>query len=1012
MIPLKLSIEGLYSYREKQEIDFEKLTSAGLFGIFGAVGSGKSSILEAMMIALYGESERLSKRGENIGLINLQSQKLEIRFEYLVGKNEGVRYLSVYTLKRKTKNFDELDRADLKIYQWQDENWVPLPAKDASSILGMKFDDFRRTIIIPQGKFREFVELKDSERNEMLQELFQLNKFDLSQPVRTLSSLANADFIRVEAQLNELSDTSEETEQQLKDNIEEHSRVIVEMEKQLQATQQRLVALQSLEELHAQWKDYQDRLESLSEQQPKLDVLRKELAIYKRTTALFGPLYLSKNDNESRLKRANDLLSETNIKLAELESSWPAVEARFKEAEILHSKRESRRERINHLQKIIQGNDLKRELQKTESAGEKLSMQLKDVLDSVERSKANTLSFAKYRATVEEQIDSNDIRLQLGLVATSGQTFVDESNNFFQKQKENNLELAELKTQLEGILSEWIDTEHKSLSEWGEGLEREEKEFTHRKDELLKQAGLSAFVALVQNGEACPLCGSFEHPSVFEGNHDELKSTEDGLQSIRKRLDKYRIDIRKADQLQGSISSLEKEMLRMEEDFDKKKSVHVKLMEGVVSLSIATWQDAQKRLEINKEKDRELNKLIDDLKKEETQLEKMLQQKEALDKELGELAAQSASIQGKITLIDSEVNSDKDDWWQKYLAMDNASILGDIDKVEKSIVQAETDWRVASDAAAKCQSDIAVLHGAQKTLTENIQSESETLAKIIEDWSKLLLEEETSTAAVVEVINSSLDESTISKHLSDFDSQLYATRKRLEELSKTDGVDQSNAPEIERLKEGGSKLSADLEKMKEARVVAQEKMKRLLADRAKGAEFIAQRNALEKRLTNLKELEVLFRGRGFVSYISHFYLQELCAAANIRFRKLTRERLAIDVDQENNFYVIDYLNEGKRRLLKTLSGGQTFQASLCLALALAERVKVINESERSFFFLDEGFGALDKESLSVVLETIKSLKHENRVVGLISHVEELQQELDMSLHVRLDKERGSLILTE
>jgi exonuclease SbcC len=76
MIPLKLSIEGLYSYREKQEIDFEKLTSAGLFGIFGAVGSGKSSILEAMMIALYGESERLSKRGENIGLINLQSQKL------------------------------------------------------------------------------------------------------------------------------------------------------------------------------------------------------------------------------------------------------------------------------------------------------------------------------------------------------------------------------------------------------------------------------------------------------------------------------------------------------------------------------------------------------------------------------------------------------------------------------------------------------------------------------------------------------------------------------------------------------------------------------------------------------------------------------------------------------------------------------------------------------------------------------------------------------------------------
>ncbi len=1012
MIPLKLSIEGLYSYREKQEIDFEKLTSAGLFGIFGAVGSGKSSILEAMMIALYGESERLSKRGENIGLINLQSQKLEIRFEYLVGKNEGVRYLSVYTLKRKTKNFDELDRADLKIYQWQEDNWLPLPTKDASSILGMKFDDFRRTIIIPQGKFREFVELKDSERNEMLQELFQLNKFDLSQPVRSLSSRANADLIRVEAQLNELSDTSEDTEQRLKDEMEERMRVIEEMEKQLQTSQERMLTLQSLEELHIQWKDYQQRLQALLQDQPRQEALRKELEVYKRMNVLFGPLYLSKSDNEKRLKRANDLLAEANGKLVELESAWPAVEARFKEAEILHSKKESRRERVQHLQKIIQGNELKRELKKATSVHEQLSGQLKDVIAAVEQSKAKTLSYAQYRASVEQQIDSGEIRLQLGLVAKSGQSFDNEANNFSQKQKENTTELAKLKNELAGILSEWIDTEHSSMTAWEERLEREEREYTQRKDELLKQAGLSAFVALVQSGEACPLCGSLEHPSVFDGNHDDLKAAEDGLLTVRKRLEKYRMNVRKVDQIEASISSLEKEILRLEEDFEKKKSAHSQLMKGVVSLSIATWQDAQKRLELNSAKDLELSKLTDDLKKEELQLQKLLEQKESIDKEVSEVVAQIASMEGKITLIDAEVNSDKDDWWQKYLAMDSASVLSDIEKVEKSIRQAEIDWKEAADAASKCQSEMAALKGTQKTLTENIQRETESLAKIIDDWEKLLIQEQTNTEAVVSVMNTSMDEANITKQLTDFDSQLYATRKRLEELSKSDGVDQSNAPEIERLKEGGSKLSTDLEKMKEARVVAQEQMKRLLSDRAKGAEFIVQRSALEKRLANLRELEVLFRGRGFVSYISHFYLQELCAAANIRFRKLTRERLAIEVDQENNFYVIDYLNEGKRRLLKTLSGGQTFQASLCLALALAERVKVINESERSFFFLDEGFGALDKESLSVVLETIKSLKHENRVVGLISHVEELQQELDVSLHVRLDRERGSLIATE
>jgi exonuclease SbcC len=166
------------------------------------------------------------------------------------------------------------------------------------------------------------------------------------------------------------------------------------------------------------------------------------------------------------------------------------------------------------------------------------------------------------------------------------------------------------------------------------------------------------------------------------------------------------------------------------------------------------------------------------------------------------------------------------------------------------------------------------------------------------------------------------------------------------------------------------------------------------------------------RKMGLKELDSLFKGKGFVSYISNFYLRELCASANVRFSKLTRNQLSLEVDDSNVFYVKDYLNEGKLRLLKTLSGGQTFQASLCLALALAERVKVLNQSNKSFFFLDEGFGSLDRDSLSVVLETLKTLRRENRIVGIISHVEELQQEMDVSLRIELDKERGSLVLTQ
>jgi len=125
--------------------------------------------------------------------------------------------------------------------------------------------------------------------------------------------------------------------------------------------------------------------------------------------------------------------------------------------------------------------------------------------------------------------------------------------------------------------------------------------------------------------------------------------------------------------------------------------------------------------------------------------------------------------------------------------------------------------------------------------------------------------------------------------------------------------------------------------------------------------------------------------------------------------KLTKNNLSLEIDSENTFWVRDHLNGGKKRLLKTLSGGQTFQASLCLALALAEKVKSLNRADQSFFFLDEGFGSLDKASLRVVFETLKSLRHENRVVGIISHVEELQQEIGVYAEVELDGEKGSVV---
>ena len=156
-------------------------------------------------------------------------------------------------------------------------------------------------------------------------------------------------------------------------------------------------------------------------------------------------------------------------------------------------------------------------------------------------------------------------------------------------------------------------------------------------------------------------------------------------------------------------------------------------------------------------------------------------------------------------------------------------------------------------------------------------------------------------------------------------------------------------------------------------------------------------------------MKQLFKGSGFVNYVSSVHLQNLCRSANDRFNKLVKQKMSLEITDDNNFQVRDFMNGGKVRSVKTLSGGQTFQAALSLALALADSIHKFTESSQNFFFLDEGFGSLDKESLDVVFVTLKSLRKENRIVGVISHVEEMQQEIDTHLRIVNNEETGSHI---
>ena len=124
MIPLKLTIEGLYSYQEKQTIDFTSLTDAGLFGVFGSVGSGKSSILEAITFALYGETERMNKRDNRAyNMMNLKSSKSFIEFDFINFENRIFRIIRDF--RRNSKKFDDVKTQTPTFYEKIDGNFIP-----------------------------------------------------------------------------------------------------------------------------------------------------------------------------------------------------------------------------------------------------------------------------------------------------------------------------------------------------------------------------------------------------------------------------------------------------------------------------------------------------------------------------------------------------------------------------------------------------------------------------------------------------------------------------------------------------------------------------------------------------------------------------------------------------------------------------------------------------------------------------------------------------------------------
>lgn len=254
MKPITLKLAGLQSYREMQEIDFTELCETGLFGIFGPTGSGKSTILDAITLAMYGKVGRAS--GGTQGIMNQAEDTLFVSFTFELASAQGIER---YRVERRFKRQNELSISNTlsRFVEIREEGDVVLADKLADVTrtveekIGLKMDDFTRAVVLPQGKFAEFLSLKGAERRQMLQRLFHLEQYGdlLVQKLSRKVKETEQALKQLEAEQQGLGNASEEALKQAESALQQAAELAAQRREALAAAQQQAAELSRLREL-------------------------------------------------------------------------------------------------------------------------------------------------------------------------------------------------------------------------------------------------------------------------------------------------------------------------------------------------------------------------------------------------------------------------------------------------------------------------------------------------------------------------------------------------------------------------------------------------------------------------------------------------------------------------------------------------------------------------------------------------------------------------------------------
>ncbi|MBE8719125.1 AAA family ATPase [Sphingobacterium pedocola] len=1010
MLPLYLSIEGLYSYQEKQEIDFTRLTEAGLFGIFGAVGSGKSSILEAISFALYGDTERLNKADKRAyNMLNLKSNGATIVFDFINFEQRKFRFVAQW---KRRKRFEDITAIERLAYEWKENQWIPMESADGALVTNLSYPNFRRTIIIPQGKFKEFLELGGKDRSEMMKEIFYLNKYDLGPKVSFLQAENNKKLENLRGALTGFEDVTAAVIESKKIILNDAKSSLLDVKKEHKSIEERYQKLVDIQQDKKDLANKELELTALEQQSDSIRKMEEEVSQFEKTVSNFKEalnhlhqlttgketlVIKIQNLKEQKLSLQQQLTADEE-KLAHLLPDFNQINVFKKQIEdykLLITNTELEQKKVEVQNRLDKGQPIVKETKEREAL----------LINNLEEEE-NKLEILKNR-----RMDTSE------LLAIENWYQAKDTLEKLKKELQGKFELNQ--SQIHELENQFIDAKL-DIVNWEQQLYSAIQRCQQKLSELAKEESdwrlkqeLSQYVQNLHDGENCPLCGSLDHPAPMHA--EDVTEHLNQVLSLKADLQLDEASNNKKLQQFTKTATLLSDKIKLRDELKNELAIQADKFASHVDEFIWKDFDSTDRSTFNTKK-QTLQGLENDIKQKEIHIKNLRDEILSTHEKVLKYEKSLTELNNDIKILESNIQQNT-----SQLRVLNVYELLQIPaeqypaitaEIEQKILHTEEEYQLLNKSINELHSKLASISGQYGESYEQYTLVNTQLGEIQSKINLLLTSFGYNDITEVQfVINKNLPVDQYRMKIQNHYIQISALRNRITELKNiTDNggfTDQlfEETETLYRLKKEELELQLTLTGALE------KEFQHLLEEFEKKTKLLTEFEKVNARKENLETLARMFKGNGFVNYVSGIHLERLCEIANQRFHRLTKNQLSLSINDSNEFEVIDFLNNGYRRSVKTLSGGQGFQASLCLALALAENIQSMNKADKNFFFIDEGFGTQDNESINTVFDTLQYLHQENRVVGIISHVEELKERMPRSITVLKDIEKGSLVST-